>query len=859
MVKLYYDLPDVYVNFVDQNKIPNTYSLRAIRAFLYNIIEDQKLTIAEYLASMGNDPFFLLAATGLGKTVAAPVHVYLKNCEQVLQNLKDKKGVLLERHDVPRVWVIEPKISIAEDQERFMNSLFATFIKSRNNDKDPKKPVLFGCKTSNRDSNYFAPIKFVTTGIFAIAARLNWINPELDSVIIDEAHVTIESDEGVELGIAICRQKGIPVHYMSATVDTENLMETLEVSNVIKADKQRFPIWMHNTHTSLENCVVDLVEQTLVSPNVQSEYFPSGRDTTSQSIRNAVLEEGRAKGLLVVVNSFAGENSDAKKIADLLRKAWYGGQIEVLLLASAVIRNVAEKQKFDRLMERIEQEKLKYVIIATSVVEMGITFPTLDFIVTMDSGYENITIGDTILSEMVPLGVNSLKQRIGRVGRKRPGIGYITTEVEAYYSELEDDELNGDGLIYEPIKLPMTKGTLATLAFYSFVQQWSDIYEELCNLKLPSAIQFSQERMTRLQHERNRLIEVGIAVDNELTPEGKYCERWLGQVDMSYAIKIQQSLTSGIKRDIVFFLVVASLSEFCLSNFYEREEEPVPVRLTDGPPDDDINDNEVIDDEEVPGVCFGSFGEILRGEYDEEYDFDAAAGIEPPYIRSYNSARKSTLSDIVNQKSAVVERWGLIIGDSEIEYSPVSEILTMYNIVTYFAQKYGTVFFGESKLTSVSHAAFRKSLNNECELLGLSGEIVFGVLKGINDVYKTFVTTNQKREDFQSLFGQVKKLTFEDLLPTTLDNWDVKYQLSNLKFLPGRVILILEEVRNREYAWREEDGYREGIIRQNQTSVVLFDGLRLSAKLVPEPGNATRKAGESWKVVHAQAIEGDYT
>lgn len=207
MVKLYYDLPDVILNFVDSNKIPNNYSIRTIRAFLYDLIQSQQLTIAEYLSSMGNDPFFLLAATGLGKTVAAPVHVYLKNCEQVLSRLKDRKGMVLMQRDVPRVWVIEPKISIAEEQEKYMNMLFATFIRSRNNSKDPKKPVFFGCKTSNRDSNYHAPIKFVTTGIFAIAARLNWINPELDSVIIDEAHVTIESDEGVELGIAICRQK----------------------------------------------------------------------------------------------------------------------------------------------------------------------------------------------------------------------------------------------------------------------------------------------------------------------------------------------------------------------------------------------------------------------------------------------------------------------------------------------------------------------------------------------------------------------------------------------------------------------------------------------------------------------------
>jgi len=82
-----------------------------------------------------------------------------------------------------------------------------------------------------------APIKFVTTGIFAIAARFGWLDPARDCVLIDEAHVTIESAEGVELAIAICRQKGIPVHYMSATVDTTNLHETLGVRTIVDATR----------------------------------------------------------------------------------------------------------------------------------------------------------------------------------------------------------------------------------------------------------------------------------------------------------------------------------------------------------------------------------------------------------------------------------------------------------------------------------------------------------------------------------------------------------------------------------------------------------------------------------------------
>lgn len=817
MTKLYYDLPNVSVNFVDQNKVPNTYSLRAIRAFLYHIIEDQKLTIAEYLANMGNDPFFLVAATGLGKTVAVPVHVYLKNCERVLSGTKVNKGILLERSNVPKVWVVEPKISIAEDQERFMNSLFAEFVKFRKNDKDPVNPVFFGCKTSNRDSNNFAPIKFVTTGIFAIAARLNWINPELDTVIIDEAHVTIASDEGVELGIAICRQKGIPVHYMSATVDIDNLEQTLEVSNVIRADNQRFPIWMHNTKLPLDNCIVDLVEQVLVKPNLHSEYFPKGDNPTSQAIRSAVLEEGRAKGLLVVVNSFAGENSDARKIANLLRRSWYGDQIEVLLLASAVIRSYAEKRDFDQLMMRIEQEGLKYIIVATSVVEMGVTFPTLDFVVTMDSGYEDITIDDFILSELAPLGVNSLKQRIGRVGRKRPGIGYITCEADAYYSSLDDEQLNEGGLVYEPIKLPMTKGTLSTLAFYSFANEWVDLRLELTKLNLPSAIQLSEERMMRLQYERSRLIAAGVAVGNKLTTEGEYCERWLGLVDIEYAIKVQEALASGNKTDVIFYLVAAALSNVSIRNLYDRREEPIFTKLKEPKATDGENHQWQL----VHNSSTGGFDMVI---------------LNPETMKPY---------DI---------KHGLQSGDDSIEYSPIIELITLYNIVSYFSLRYGLPLFGIEKNVGVVRKHSRRALFDECSKFGFRGESVLNLLKSVKDTFTLFADNNRKREDFKALFGEVSQLGFEELMPHKLEYRTTLSYRDTLKTLSGRSTIVITAVGNGEFSWKEVEGVRAGLVKQGQLGLYILDGLTMVAKVVPEASGTTRVTGESWKIVHPQIV-----
>src|SRR6266446_377146 len=493
MAKPFYNLPQLSIRYANDFKDETgkgemqTYSLRRLQAFMYYVLEREELTIAPFLDDMGHKPYFLLAATGLGKTVAAPIHSFLKHCEQVLANVKPRPYPPLWKDEVPRIWIVEPKISIAQAQTEFMNSLFEEFIRSGKNPKDVAHPTLFGCKTSVHSIHYHSPIKFVTTGIFAIFARFGYLDPARDAVVIDEAHVTIESSEGVELAIAICRAKGVPIHYMSATVDRSNLHETLGVHNIINATKMaRKPKWMHNTGQPMEECIVELVEKTLVHPDPTSHYFPLDDDSTGKEIRSAVLEEGRAKGFLIVVNSFAGEDSDANKVAELLRNAPYASEIEILLLASAVIRSAREKKRFDETLERLNQERKKYVIIATSVVEMGVTFPTLDFVATMDSGYEQITIGDTVLPEIAPLPVNSMLQRIGRVGRKRPGIGYITNEVDAYYSSMSDEELNGGGLQYEPIRLPLGMGSLTLVAYYSFRQEWQDPIGELVKLNLPS-------------------------------------------------------------------------------------------------------------------------------------------------------------------------------------------------------------------------------------------------------------------------------------------------------------------------------------------------------------------------------------
>lgn len=523
-----------------------TIHLLTVVNFLRHVIVRDNLSIADYLKDMGQEPFLLVAATGLGKSVAVPVHVFIR----LTQSLGERPN------PVPRVWVVEPRIPIAVDLANHMNSLWQEYAKHK---RVQRVPPLFGCVSSaSGNSNPEAPIKFVTTGIFESLAKKGELTPERDRVIIDEAHVTVEQNPGVELGIALARQALVPIDYMSATVDTTTLGEDLGLTTIIRADQQRYPIWKHNLLRPLHEVLSELVESTLVHPDRHSPYFPK-TDTyaPAKEVLRAVLEPGRSHGLLAVVNSFAGEQSDVRRLADALRRSH--PDMPVLFMASEVVRDPRREREFKERLRQIEQDKHNYVILATSVVEMGITFPSLDFVVTMDSGYDQETIGDVTFPVVAPLGVNSLLQRMGRVGRLRPGIAYISYEEGADYAELDDAALNsGNRLAYERIHFPMASAPLMSLAYYACAQEWEDLGTAVANLHLPSRIHESAERMAFLDEQVQTLKRLSIAEGHRLTDLGKKMGPWIGQADLAYATELMRRFDWNVKLPELLFWVVAT-------------------------------------------------------------------------------------------------------------------------------------------------------------------------------------------------------------------------------------------------------------------------------------------------------------
>lgn len=540
--------PDLEILFLYPSKKGDArYTAGMAWSFLHGVLRNKKLSIAEHLDKFHRvSAFFLIAGTGLGKTVAMPIYLwfhamYFTNWKRVLQH-----------HDAipvdtsPRIWVIEPKIAIVQDLHREMNREWSMWKRKSEN---PSRENLFGCKTKTDHQDLNAPIMFITTGIFAIYARKGMFKAGRDIILIDEAHETLESDPAVELGLGICRGLGMTVHYMSATVEHRDLPAQLGVK-MITIPGKRFPVWRHNLGRPIEECIVQLVESTLVYQRRESEYFPRGENEIEQSVLTAVMEQDRAKGMLVIVNSFSGKRSDAKKLERILRSSSCACDVEIGLLASEVRRDPERRAAYEDMIERWKREKCRYVLIATSVVEMGITLPDLDFIVTMDSTINDENKGGFF--ERIPLRTNSLVQRMGRVGRLRPGIAYISREVEAPYTELDDQELNAPNALHpEPIRFPFAAGSLDWIAYESLARSWSDSELEQKLKKeilLPSMIQDSEERRTALLQARQKFEICAAAEDEELTEDGQAIERWIGRIEPKYAIRIYRAICKGRAR-----------------------------------------------------------------------------------------------------------------------------------------------------------------------------------------------------------------------------------------------------------------------------------------------------------------------
>lgn len=161
-------------------------------AFTEHMLDADQLPIREWLPRLPTSSFFLVAATGLGKTVAVPLYLFSRACSNAKQGRP------------PTIYVVEPTIPICLNEEEHMNARFAKFMLGRK--RSTYHP--FGVITGAGKAHTAAPIRFITTGVFELLAKDPRPQPAECRFVIDEAHRVLERQPGAEIALGILRSRG---------------------------------------------------------------------------------------------------------------------------------------------------------------------------------------------------------------------------------------------------------------------------------------------------------------------------------------------------------------------------------------------------------------------------------------------------------------------------------------------------------------------------------------------------------------------------------------------------------------------------------------------------------------------------
>ena len=599
-------------------------------------------------------------------------------------------------------------------------------------------------------------------------ARGGNLRPGVHRVIIDEAHVTLEQNPGVEIAAALCRRAGVLVDYMSATVDPGTLEKDLGVT-LVDCLQRGHPIEYRNLRAPLEDVLPNLVRQFLVDRHGLSENLMRWDSENPMP---------RAVGMLVVVNSHASENSDTLKFAKDL--ASYR-EIEVLRLASPIIRHGPSKRAFDEKIRSIEERNGRYVIVATNVVEMGITFDSLDFVVTMDTEPVNVTTEFGTELTMRSLSVNALLQRAGRVGRKRPGMCFIARAGEqagAWYSDLPDPAIN-EGRDRHPdfrptcVRYPLLTGNLQPLAVLSFQERIgdADLRDWLASLRLPSRPEDTASRFEDLRKSRERLKKLGLAGERALTSLGEASVRHVGVEDLGFALLSASSPSERIRLPLG---VVAAMGEFGLvdllaqsavlsadrreqRHWSRRNSASLSLSLTQrlgGRDVDDPSSNRLgADPEEIASTLTHS-GE---GSIDSLFD----SGMHPYYVGEVarlvaNGYHVVPWTQVVGPRprpdrlgnrldyDRQVKRWEQDAAQAKlylhlerplIQLDPQSDLITAYNIAQYFFNAHMS-YLEQQDLSEVVRLEMESAFREEARGLELEATKLREALRRLQDLLR---------------------------------------------------------------------------------------------------------------------------
>lgn len=290
---------------------------------------------------------------------------------------------------------------------------------------------------------------FMTEGLF-LRTLLN--NPTLDGVqfvVLDEFHERhIHSDVAFTLTRALQSQArpDLKLIVMSATLDTEKLLDAIPDAQLIKTD-----VVTHPVHIDFEPIADNRPLEVKVAVAV-----------------DALLTDSRCPGNILV---FLPGIADIRRAAQMISQSKYSNQFQLLELRAD---SPASEQK-----KIFDDSSLRKVILATNVAETSITLPGITGVI--DSGLAKLSghahWNGLPTLEVKPISQASAIQRSGRAGRTSSGIArrlYTRADFQSRHSQ-EKPEIQRSDLAQVVLEVMVALNKLPLAKKLTFTElNWID-------------------------------------------------------------------------------------------------------------------------------------------------------------------------------------------------------------------------------------------------------------------------------------------------------------------------------------------------------------------------------------------------
>ena len=379
---------------------------------------------------------------------------------------------------------------------------------------------------------------FLNTALNNIITKKNYQLDEYSCILIDEAHErTIASEYLMAiLNNYIVKKRTInPFRsiIMSATISTDKFKSYFNTENAhfIKGNTYGKNIFYNNYKSDLNTVILSIIDSIL-----DKSYL---RNSNYQIIpEQEQLYKTKDKGILI----FLPKQDMIKELSDSITKNPKYKDLKVLSLYRSLSEDTQNDVINKSLNFWISKDNINYkkrIIIATNIAETSVTPKDITYVI--DSGLENKKLfnlkNESEILTVMPTSINSIIQRMGRIGRTETGNYFPIFNKDfldiEYYINTKKTKNNNLKIQMEPkIEVEDSMGELFKLLQSDLISNPSDILNN--NFPLLSSPNYELLNYIIRNLEKNKLILIN---KNKLIINKKYINYF--SLDLSFkSIKI---------------------------------------------------------------------------------------------------------------------------------------------------------------------------------------------------------------------------------------------------------------------------------------------------------------------------------